>query len=71
MPEMVEMVLKQALKTGRPVVIIYNGEKEMTQRRIFVRRLDKESVTAYCMDKKGIRRFKKQAILSAVIAEDE
>ncbi len=71
MSEMVESVLKQALKSGRPVIIIYNGEKEMTQRRIFVRKLDGESVTAYCMLKKEVRRFKKQGILSAVIADDE
>ena len=67
---MVDTVLKQALKDGLPAIIIYQGEKEMTQRRIFVRSIDDESVTAYCMVKKGIRRFKKENILSAVIAED-
>ena len=70
MPELVETVLKQALEEGLPVVIIYNGEKEITQRRIFVRSMGLESVSAYCTAKKGIRRFKKRNILSAVIAEE-
>ena len=67
---MVDTVLKQAMRDGLPVVIIYQGEKEMTQRRIFVRGIEDESVTAYCTVKRGLRRFKKKNILSAVIAED-
>lgn len=70
MPGLVETVLKQALEEGSPVVIIYNGEKEITQRRIFVRGMDAESVKAYCTVKKGVRRFKKKNILSAVIADE-
>ncbi len=70
MPAMVETVLKQALYESLPVIIIYHGEKEMTQRRIYVRGMDGDSVTAYCMVKKGLRRFKLTNILSAVIAED-
>ena len=67
---MVRTVLQQAQKDSLPVIIIYNGEKEMTQRRIYVRGMDGESVTAYCMVKKGLRRFSLQRILSAVIAEE-
>lgn|GEM_PF-1600086 len=70
MPAMVETVLKQAQSEGLPVIIIYQGEKEITQRRIYVRSMDEESVSAYCTLKRGLRRFKKKNILSAVIAEE-
>ncbi len=69
MQDVTERVLKQALLNNLPVIIIYNGKKEMTQRRIFVRSMDDEYVTAYCIVKKGVRRFKKENILSAIIAE--
>ena len=69
MQDITEKVLKQALHNDLPVIIIYNGKKEMTQRRIFVRSIDDESVTAYCIVKKGVRKFKKENILSAMIAE--
>jgi hypothetical protein len=69
MQDVTERVLKQALLNNLPVIIIYNGKKEMTQRRIFVRGMDDEYVTAYCIVKKGVRRFKKENILSAIIAE--
>ena len=65
-----EKILKQALLEDLPVIIIYNGKNEMTQRRIFIRGIDQESVTAYCTAKKGIRKFKKENILSAVLADD-
>jgi predicted DNA-binding transcriptional regulator YafY len=70
MPAIIETVLKQALQNGLPVIIIYHGEKEMTQRRIYVRGMDDESVTAYCTVKKALRHFKMKNILSAVIAEE-
>lgn len=69
MQDITEKVLKQALQKDLPVIIIYNGKEEMTQRRIFVRSMDDEYVTAYCIVKKGVRKFKKENILSAVFAE--
>lgn len=66
-----EMILKQALAEDLPVIIIYNGKEEITQRRIYIRGMDDESVTAYCTVKKGIRKFKRENILSAALAEDE
>jgi hypothetical protein len=69
MQDITEKVLKQALTNDLPVIIIYNGKKEMTQRRIFVRSMDDECITAYCIVKKGVRKFKKENILSAVLAE--
>jgi hypothetical protein len=64
-----EMILKQALLQDLPVIIIYNGKDGMSQRRVFIRGMDEESITAYCTIKKGIRRFKRQNILSAALAE--
>ena len=69
MQDITERALKQALQNDLPVIIIYNGKKEMTQRRIFVRSMDEEYVTAYCIVKKGVRKFKKENILSAIIAD--
>lgn len=69
MQDITERVLQQALQNDLPVIIIYNGKKEMTQRRIFVRSMDDAYVTAYCIVKKGVRKFKKENILSAIIAE--
>jgi hypothetical protein len=65
-----EMILKQALAEDLPVIIIYNGKQGITQRRIYMRGMDGESVTAYCTVKKGIRKFKRENILSAALAED-
>jgi hypothetical protein len=70
MPSVVETVLKRALLEGLPVIIIYRSEKEITQRRVYIRSIDDEFVSAYCTLKKGIRRFKKSSILSAAIQED-
>jgi len=69
MLEITDAVLKQALTDDLPVIIIYNGKKEMTQRRIFVRSMGDGYITAYCSVKKGLRKFKTENILSAVIAE--
>ena len=64
-----EMLLKQALLEDLPVIIIYNGKDGITQRRIYIRGMDGESVTAYCTVKKAIRKFKRESILSATVAE--
>lgn len=69
MQDITEKVLKLALQNDLPVIIIYNGKKEMTQRRIFVRSINDEYVTAYCIVKKSVRKFKKENILSAMFAE--
>ena len=69
MQDITKRALEQALQNDWPVIIIYNGKKEMTQRRIFVRSMDEEYVTAYCIVKKGVRKFKKENILSAIIAD--
>jgi hypothetical protein len=66
-----EMILKQALQEDLPVIIIYKGKEEISQRRIYIRGMDNESVTAYCTVKKGIRKFKRENILSAALAENE
>ena len=66
-----EMILKQALNQDLPVIIIYNGRDEITQRRIYIRGMDEDSVTAYCTVKKGIRKFRRENILSAALAESD
>jgi hypothetical protein len=66
-----EMILKQALLDNLPVIIIYNGKDGITQRRIYIRGMDGESITAYCTVKKAIRKFKRESILSAALAEGE
>jgi hypothetical protein len=71
MLDITEVILKRALTEDLPVIIIYNGKNEITQRRIYIRGMDDESVTAYCSVKKGIRKFKRENILSAVLAEGE
>ena len=65
-----DKVLKYAMISGKPVVIIYNGKDGISQRRVYIRKLEQDSVTAYCMLKKGVRKFKKSEILSAVIGEE-
>ncbi len=65
------MILKQALNQDLPVIIIYNGRDEITQRRIYIRGMDEDSVTAYCTVKKGIRKFRRENILSAALAESD
>ena len=64
-----EKILKQAAQEDVPVIIIYNGKDGISQRRIYIRAMDDESVTAYCTVKKSIRKFRKENILSAVLAE--
>lgn len=70
MLDVTEKIFNQAQAENLPVVIIYNGKGGISQRRIFIRAADNETITAYCTAKKGIRTFKKENILSAVLAEE-
>ena len=69
--DIVLSALKMALKKDRPVIIMYESKGDITQRRIFVRKLSQDSVFAYCTQKKSLRVFKLSNILSAVLAEEE
>ena len=63
--------LKSAQKNDKPVTIVYDSKGDITQRRVFVRKLSEDTLFAYCTTKKSIRAFKIQNILSAVIAEED
>ena len=65
----IRKVLSFAMAENRPVVIIYSGKDGISQRRIYIRKIDENGVTAYCTLKKGVRKFKIENILSAVIGE--
>jgi len=69
--DIVLSALKMALKKDKPVIIMYESKGDISQRRIFVRKLSEDSVFAYCTKKKSLRVFKLKNILSAVIAEEE
>lgn len=69
MNNIVDKTLKFALDNDRPLIICYMSGDNITQRRIYVRKIEDTGVTAYCMQKKSLRKFKKEGILSAHIAE--
>ncbi|MEF9864288.1 MAG: hypothetical protein RSA86_03375 [Christensenellaceae bacterium] len=70
MNNIVNKTLEIAHRDKKPVIIVYMGKKEMTQRRVYIRSIIDEKVTAYCTQKKGVRIFDIQRILSAKIADD-
>lgn len=65
----IKKVLNFAMVENKSAVIIYSGKDGISQRRIYVRKIDENGVTAYCTLKKGVRKFKTDNILSAVIGE--
>lgn len=67
--ENTKSVLKHALDTDSPVIIIYEGKDGISQRRVFVRKLNETGIMAYCTLKKAVRMFKYENILSAVMGE--
>ncbi len=69
MNDIVMRTLKLALEQDRPVIIVYQSGEQISQRRIFVRKIQPEKVTAYCMRARGLRMFKAEGILSAVLAQ--
>ena len=68
--DMVLTTLKTAQKTGKPVVIVYESSGGITQRRVYVRKIDGGNLLAYCTARRSIRQFKLDNILSAVIPEE-
>ena len=57
--------LEFSMINSRPVEIIYNGEKEFSQRKIKVVQIQEDTIVAYCYLRKGRRKFKIDHILSA------
>lgn len=58
-------LLKKAVQTGQKLEMIYLDTNNQTSYRIIrVLGIDKNSVTAYCCTRQGIRMFKRDNILS-------
>ena len=69
MDDLVPRTLRMAASLDRPVDICYIGKDGISQRRIYVRSVDADKVTAYCTLKRALRVFKTEGILSAQMAE--
>ena len=68
---MVRKTLALALENGRPVRIVYDSGKGLTERTVDVISLEGDRFTAYCRLRKGRRTFKLDGVLSAVLLEYE
>lgn len=66
---MVRRTLLLAQRDACPVAICYMGSDGITQRTVYVRKTDEEKLTAYCTQKRGVRVFKLDGILSAQIVD--
>lgn len=63
---MIEHELKYSLDNNKVISIIYMKDMDISQRRIQVLKLEKETVKAIDIDKGAIRTFKTDRILSAM-----
>ncbi|PFA66359.1 hypothetical protein CN378_13760 [Bacillus sp. AFS015802] len=59
-------LLKRSLMDRCPIEIIYmTSDLQCTKRRILVKKVEKNYITAYCFFRKDIRRFRIHDILAA------
>lgn len=70
MNDIILKTLTLCLREDKPAIVIYEGAKGISQRRVYVRKITEQSVTVYCMQKKGLRVFRSDGILSAKIADE-
>lgn len=63
---MIDYELSYSLKNKKVITIIYMKGLDVIQRNIQVLKIDENLITAIDLDKKGIRTFKKDKILSAL-----
>jgi len=63
---MINYELKYSLTTRGAITIIYMKGIDIIQRNIQVIKIEDDKVIAFDIDKKGIRSFKKENILSAM-----
>ncbi len=70
MSDIITKTLDFAKREDKPVIIVYEGKKGITQRRVYIRSVKDEKITVYCTEKKAIRVFDRKGILSAVIADE-
>jgi predicted DNA-binding transcriptional regulator YafY len=60
-----EHVLKSSLAAHKSIIIMYQKDKEITQREVKVLKIKDNDVEAYCYLRRQIRHFKKENILAA------
>ena len=70
MNDIILKVLSLAQREDKPAIVVYQGKNGISQRRVYVRKITEQSVTVYCMQKKGIRVFRAEGILAAKIADE-
>ena len=64
---MIDHVLKYSLETHMPINVMYQKGMEISQRQIQVRKIEGDTIQAYCHNKNAIRNFKRENILAAMI----
>ncbi len=70
MSDIVERTLRFAYENNRPLIVCYLGKNGISQRRVYIRKIEEDTVTVYCMQKHAIRVFDVEGILSAQLAEE-
>lgn len=60
-----EYVLKSSLDGHKSITIMYQKNKEITQREVKVLKIKDNDIEAYCYLRRQIRHFKKENILAA------
>ena len=60
-----EYVLKSSLDAHKIITIMYQKNKEITQRKVKILKIKEDDIEAYCYLRKQIRHFKKENILAA------
>ena len=60
-----EHVLKSSLDAHKIITIMYQKNKEITQRKVKVLKMKDDDIEAFCYLRKQIRHFKKENILAA------
>ena len=70
MDDIILKTLTLCLREDKPAIVIYEGAKGISQRRVYVRKITEQNVTVYCMQKKGLRVFRVDGILSAKVADE-
>lgn len=60
-----EHVLKSSLVAHKSITIMYQKNKEITQREVKVLKIKDNDIEAYCYLRRQIRHFKKENILAA------
>ena len=68
--DIIDRTLAFAKREDRPVIVVYQGKKGISQRRVYVRGIAGDKITVYCTQKKAIRVFDRAGLLSAMLADE-